>query len=99
MTSFAAEAFQTLNALFERLEKAGFDPECDGHSLSFDWPDGRPYLLNYHGVTHQIWLASPLTGAHHFQLQGSRWVSTRGTAQDTEDLISLLEAELAVSLS
>jgi frataxin len=99
LTSFAAEAFQALNTLFERLEKAGFDPECDGHSLSFDLPDGRPYLLNYHGVTHQIWLASPLTGAHHFQLQRNRWVSTRGTAQDTEDLISLLEAELAVSLS
>ena len=55
----------------------------------------RPYLLNYHGVTHQIWLASPLTGAHHFRLQDGRWVSTRGT----EDLITLLETELAITLS
>jgi frataxin-like iron-binding protein CyaY len=58
-------------------------------------PDGRPYLLNYHGVTQQIWLASPLTGAHHFRQQEGRWVSTRGA----DELTTLLEAELAVSLS
>jgi iron donor protein CyaY len=89
------EAVKTLDALLEQLEKAGFDGECDGHSLAFDLPDGRPYLLNYHGVTHQIWLASPLTGAHHFRLQEGRWVSTRSD----DELISLLERELAVSLS
>lgn len=95
MSLLVVEAVKTLDALFEQLEKAGFDGECDGHSLSFDLPDGRPYLLNYHGVTHQIWLASPLTGAHHFRLQEGRWVSTRSD----DELISLLERELAVSLS
>jgi len=94
LPSLASEAFQTLNTLFEQLENAGFDAECDGHSLAFDLPDGRHYLLNYHGVTQQIWLSSPRTGAHHFQRQGDRWVSTRGP----EELTSLLEAELEVSL-
>lgn len=95
MSLLVVEAFKTLNTLFEQLEKSGFECECDGHSLAFDSPDGRPYLLNYHGVTQQIWLASPLTGAHHFRLQDGCWVSTRGT----EDLMALLEKELAVSLS
>jgi iron donor protein CyaY len=95
LSSLAVEAFKTLNILFEQLEKAGFDCECDGHSLAFDSLDGRPYLLNYHGVTQQIWLASPLTGAHHFRLQNSHWISTRGT----DDLMTLLETELAISLS
>jgi len=95
LSPLAVEAFKTLNALFEQLEEAGFDCECDGHSLAFDLPDGRPYLLNYHGVTQQVWLASPLTGAHHFRFQDDHWISTRGT----DDLIALLETELAVPLS
>ena len=94
MSSLVTEAFKTLNTLFEQLEKAGFDAECDGHSLAFDF-EGRPYLLNYHGVTQQLWLASGLTGAHHFRFQDGRWISTRGT----EDLITLLETELGTSLS
>lgn len=95
LSSLAVEAYKTLNTLFELLEKGGFDGECDGHSLTFDLPDGRPYLLNYHGVAQEIWLASPLTGAHHFRLEDGRWISTRGT----EELIKLLETELAVILS
>jgi frataxin len=84
-----------LDFLLLRLEGAGFDGDCDGCSLIFHAKDGKPYLLNYHGVTRQIWLASPLTGAHHFRLQEGRWVSTRSS----DNLISLLEDELAVSLS
>lgn len=95
MSSLALEAYKTLNTLFEQLEKAGFDGECDGHSLAFDLPDGRPYLLNYHGVAQEIWLASPVSGAHHFHLREGRWISTRAT----DELFNLLEAELAVSLS
>ncbi len=91
----SVEAFKILNSLFDQLESVGFDAECDGYSLAFDLPDGRPYLLNYHGVTEQIWLASPLTGAHHFRLSEGRWVSTRGGG----DLMFLLETELSVNLS
>jgi len=95
LPSLAIEACKTLNALFEKLEQAGLDAECDGYSLAFDLTDEQHYLLNYHGVTHQIWLASPLTGAHHFRLQNGRWVSTRSN----DELTSLLENELMVSLS
>lgn len=95
MSVHAVEAYKTLNMLFEQLENVGFDGECDGHSLTFNSRDGQPYLLNYHGVTHQLWLASPLTGAHHFRLQDDRWISTRGT----DELITLLESELNVPLS
>lgn len=95
MSSLVTEAYKTLDTLFEKLEKAGFDGECDGHSLAFDLPDGRPYLLNYHGVTNQIWLASPITGAHHFKLTEGRWVSTRSS----DELVALLEIELGITLS
>jgi iron donor protein CyaY len=95
LTSHVVEAYKTLNTLFEQLEKRGIDSECDGHSLAFDLADGRHYLLNYHGVMQQLWLASPTTGAHHFRLQDGHWISTR----DTTGLIELLEQELAVNLS
>ena len=95
MSSLVTEAYKTLDTLFEKLEKAEFDGECDGHSLAFDLPDGRPYLLNYHGVTNQIWLASPITGAHHFKLTEGRWVSTRSS----DELVALLEIELGITLS
>ena len=95
LSPLVVEAYKTLNTLFEQLEKAGFEGDCDGHSLAFDLPDGRPYLLNYHGVAQEIWLASPISGAHHFRLQDGLWISTRGT----ENLISLLETELAVTLT
>ncbi len=91
----SVEACKTLDFLLTRLEKEGFDGDCDGYSLAFQTKDGKPYLLNYHGVTRQIWLASPLTGAHHFRLEEGHWISTRSD----DNLISLLEAELAVSLS
>lgn len=95
MLPLSVEAYKTLNILFEKLEKAGFDGECDGHSLAFELSEKQPYLLNYHGVTQQIWLASPLTGAHHFRFVEGVWISTRGTAE----LVALLEEELAISLS
>ena len=91
----SVEACKTLDFFLSCLEKEGFDGDCDGYSLAFQAKDGQPYLLNYHGVTRQIWLASPLTGAHHFRLQEGRWISTRSG----DDLVSLLEAELAISLS
>jgi frataxin len=93
--SEAVEACKMLDFLLLRLEGLGFDGDCDGYSLTFHAQDGKSYLLNYHGVTRQIWLASPLTGAHHFRLQEGRWISTRSS----DNLISLLETELAVSLS
>lgn len=95
LTPHVVEAYKTINTLFEQLEKSGIDGECDGHSLAFDLPDGRHYLLNYHGVMQQLWLASPMSGAHHFRLQDGHWISTR----DTIGLIELLEKELEVTLS
>ena len=110
MSAISVEAFKTLNDLFDQLEKAGIDAECDGCSLAFDMPAEKisdkgifaqhssstlPYLLNYHGVTGQIWLASPVTGAHHFRFDKRRWASTRGG----DDLYTLLKKELKVAFT
>ncbi len=46
-------------------------------SLTITLPNKRQYLINKHGVTRQIWLSSPFTGAHHFQLKDGQWRCTR----------------------
>ena len=50
------------------------DELSDG--LSILSPKGQ-YLLNYHSIAGQLWLSSPLSGAHHFALKANDWVCTR----------------------
>ena len=45
--------------------------------LTVTLPTGKQYLLNRHGVTRQIWLSSPFTGAHHFSQKAGEWRCTR----------------------
>jgi CyaY protein len=94
LLSLSTEAYKTLNELLEKLEENDIDAECDGHSLSFEINE-RCYLLNYHGVAGQIWLSSPVTGAHHFRLEKKGWVSIR----NNDHLVSLLEKELGIHFS
>lgn len=97
--NIAVEACKTLNTLYDSLEQAGFDGDCDGYSLAFESKEGLPYLLNYHGVTGQIWLASPKSGAHHFRRQDGFWISTRPSQRPTDhELYGLLEFELDIIL-
>ncbi len=48
------------------------------------------YLLNYHSVTDQLWLSSPVSGAHHFHCKGNDWLCTR----TNKSLTVLLQQEL-----
>ncbi|WP_010299981.1 frataxin domain-containing protein [Candidatus Odyssella thessalonicensis] len=52
----------------------------------------RHFLLNYHGVTQQVWYSSAISGAHHFALtEAGVWHCTR--SEDT--LSQLLSRELS----
>jgi frataxin len=55
--------------------------------LTVTLPSGKQYLLNKHGVTRQIWLSSPFTGAHHFCQKEGHWKCTR-TNIDLQELLS-----------
>jgi iron donor protein CyaY len=46
-------------------------------TLTVTLPDKHQYVLNKHGVTQQIWVASPFTGAHHFYMKEEKWRCTR----------------------
>ena len=45
-------------------------------TLTVSLPKGQ-YVINKHGVTKQIWVASPFTGAHHFHFREGVWRCTR----------------------
>jgi iron donor protein CyaY len=56
---------------------------------------GQQYLLNKHGVTRQIWLSSPFTGAHHFYQKEGEWTCTRTNISLSELLIHERDAYAA----
>lgn len=94
--AFDTKAEAELNDLAERLETASdrLEVDFDAGNLTVDLPDGGQYLLNKHYIHRQIWLSSPRSGAHHFELDGALWRSTRGP----HTLRTLLAAELSAAL-
>lgn len=57
-------------------------------TLTVILPTHQQYVINKHGVTRQIWVASPFTGAHHFHLKEDQWCSTRTGVSLQEFLIT-----------
>lgn len=55
-------------------------------TLTVILPNHQQYVIHKHGVTRQIWLASPFTGAHHFHLKEGQWLCTR-TGIRLQDLL------------
>ena len=94
MENFETLAQQTIESLFEATERQLGDVaevDLEGGILNVELDDGRVYIINKHSPNRQIWLSSPLSGAHHFSFDqnGGVWTSTRDAGQ----LISLLEDE------
>ncbi len=80
-TGFAKLADQTIGRLFEQLEAAvGDDADVDLQEgiLTVDFEDAGRLVLNKHQPNRQIWLASSVSGAAHYEWDGTRWISTRG---------------------
>lgn len=100
-TRFHALADATLLHLFDQLEDAferGDFEELDlnGGILTIETMAGATFILSKHAPSMQLWLASPLSGGHHFAYDESAatWVLPDGT-----QLKSLLCAELLKAAS
>lgn len=70
------QALEDVAAFFENAWPQA-DVDLLEDVLTITLPTGKQYLLNKHGVTHQIWLSSPFTGAHHFFHKEEEWRCTR----------------------
>lgn len=96
MENFETMVEKTIESLFEAtMREIGHMAEVDleGGILNIELDDGRVFIINKHSPNRQIWLSSPLSGAHHFSFdEGSGvWASTRDCGQ----LLSLLGDELS----
>ncbi len=86
MSQHRSLAQETFESICDKLEiMFNFDVDIETEKLSVATPKGT-FLMNYHGVMDQIWLSSPLTGAHHFALIDSKWQCTR-SQQLLEDVL------------
>jgi CyaY protein len=67
------------------LENCAVTLEKAFPQFDFDQEDGKItihtqkgiLLINWHGVAKEIWLSSPITGAHHFLFDQEEWRNTR----------------------
>tara|TARA_X000000950_G_C13629628_1_gene542928 strand:+ start:44 stop:361 length:318 start_codon:yes stop_codon:yes gene_type:complete len=95
--NFLDLANHTLSDLFDLLSEKNNDLEIDfiDKNITIEIDDGKTFIVSIHDPTKQIWLSSPLSGAHHFTLSNSNdlrsWISTR----DNEiNLFKILQEEI-----
>ncbi|MEC8265617.1 MAG: frataxin domain-containing protein [Pseudomonadota bacterium] len=94
MNNFKKSADKTLNLIFDMIEKDYdyLDVDFEEENLRIEI-DKRVFILSIHNPTSQIWLSSPLSGAHHFELEidTKKWIGTR---DKNLNLIEMLKIEL-----
>ena len=83
-------ALKYLSDLCDILEK-DHDADYTSGALMISHAKGQ-FLLNYHGTMDQIWLSSPVSGAHHFSYQNIQWLCTRSNRTLEEVLRTDLDA-------
>jgi iron donor protein CyaY len=78
MDTFHKRATQELEKVGDFFESSWPNAEVDllDETLTVSMSNGE-YVINKHGVTEQIWVASPFTGAHHFAFKEGEWRCTR----------------------
>jgi frataxin len=93
-------AEETLKRLGERIDDAlqdHLEAEYSAGVLTITLEKGGVFVANKQAPNRQIWLASPLSGAWHFEYRegpglASRWVATRG---GSDTLAAVLSRELS----
>jgi len=99
MTEFKIEAKKVLDELFSfvEIEFDNFDIDYEDENLviqTFD--EKRTFIISIHEPSSQIWLSSPISGAHHFEKDKNsiNWMSTR---DQNIILYKLLKSELRMT--
>ncbi len=82
------EASETLMQNIENaVDEAGLDAECDrsGNVLTIEGASGEQIVVNRHGPTQQMWLATR-KGGLHFENKNGQWLNTRDGTRIEEAL-------------
>ena len=93
MTDFKKKAAQTLDTIFNLVESKfdNYEVDYEDENLRIDSLEGKgTFILSIHTPTSQVWLSSPLSGAHHFENKSPEsveWISTRDPNINLKQLI------------
>ena len=93
MIEFKKKALDTLDEIFNLVESEfdNFEVDYEDQNLRIDSLEGRgTFIVSIHSPTSQIWLSSPISGAHHFEsksMDSVEWISTRDTNLNLKQLI------------
>ena len=93
MTEFKKKASETLDDIFNLVESKfdNYEVDYEDENLRIDSLEGKgTFILSIHTPTSQVWLSSPLSGAHHFESRSSEsveWISTRDSNINLKQLI------------
>ena len=93
MTEFKKKALDTLDDIFNLVESKfdNYEVDYEDENLRIDSLEGRgTFIVSIHSPTSQIWLSSPISGAHHFESMSKdsvEWISTRDTNINLKQLL------------
>lgn len=88
----ANQILDDLTDYFESVEDDyGLDVDFVSETLTVTLASGLQYVINKHGVSRQIWLSSPFTGAYHYDYKEGQWTDTR----NGHEIMSFIKDELA----
>ena len=93
MIEFKKKASETLDDIFNLVESKfdNYEVDYEDENLRIDSLEGKgTFIVSIHSPTSQIWLSSPLSGAHHFESRSPEsieWISTRDANINLKQLI------------
>ena len=93
MTEFKKKASETLDDIFNLVESKfdNYEVDYEDENLKIESLEGKgTFIVSIHTPTSQIWLSSPLSGAHHFESRSPEsieWISTRDANINLKQLI------------
>ena len=93
MTEFKKKASETLDDIFNLVESKfdNYEVDYEDENLRIDSLEGKgTFIVSIHTPTSQIWLSSPVSGAHHFESKSPEsieWISTRDANINLKQLI------------
>ena len=93
---FLKLASKTLNDIFEIFNNYESNLEIDfvENNITIETENGKVFVISIHEPTSQIWLSSPVSGAHHFNYHENnrkKWISTR---DKSIEIFSILKKEI-----
>ena len=93
MIDFKKKALETLDDIFNLVESKfdTYEVDYEDENLKIESLEGKgTFIVSIHTPTSQIWLSSPVSGAHHFQSsspESIEWISTRDANINLKQII------------